>query len=96
MKAIKIIIGGAAFLLPDSHQFYEFPTYILQHKDAILQHIEAGKKFSIDPLTNHFEGLSDLKEFKRITGIIGYPFNAHDPDLYAIDRNVEIISEVEL
>ena len=84
MRAIKVNIAKSSFLLPDSHQFYDFPTYILQHKDQIEQHVKAGKKFASDPLTDHTIGLPDLSEFKRITGIIGYPFDSRDPTLYAL------------
>ena len=96
MKAIKIKIGGSSFLLPDSHDNYDFPAYILEHKKAIKSHIDAGKKLASDPLTDHFKGLADMSEFKQTTGIIGYPFNVHDPDLYAIDRDVEIVLEIDL
>ena len=96
MRAIKINIAGASFLLPESHQFYEFPTHILRHKAEIKQHIEASKKFSSNPLIDHPTKLPDLSEFKRITGIIGFPFDARDPDLYALDKGIEISLEVDL
>lgn len=94
MKAIKINIEGASFLLPDTHQFYEFPTYILKHKAEIKKHVEAGKKLASDPLTNHFQDLPDMSEFKRITGIIGYPITMHDIVLYALDQKVEVVLEI--
>ena len=96
MKATRIKIEGTAFLLPESHQSYEFPSYILKHKEAIKNHIEAGKKLVKDPLTDHFAGLQDLSEFKKVTGIIGFPFNQHDPSLYAQDRGIEILAELDL
>ena len=96
MRAIKIHVGEASFLLPDSHQFYEFPSYIVQHKEKILQHVTASKKFVNDPLTDHTADLPDLSEFKRITGIIGYPFNIHDVDLYVLDRKVHVTLEVRI
>lgn len=96
MLATKIKIGESCFLLPESHGDYEFPAYILEHKKAILQHIEAANKIEKDPLTSHFEGLPNMTAFVNKTGIIGFPFNAHDPVLYALDRGVEVVVEVEL
>lgn len=96
MLATKIKIGGSFFLLPDSHGDYEFPTYIVEHKEAILEHVMAGNKLKEDPLADHFDDLPDMTEFRRITGIIGFPFDAHDPDLFALDRGVEIVLEVEI
>lgn len=95
MKATKINIAGSSFLLPEAEN-YTFPTYIVRHKDAISAHVEAGRKFAADPLSSHFEGLPDVSEFKKITGIIGFPFSAHDPDLYALDKGFEVVLEVDL
>jgi hypothetical protein len=97
MKAIKITIDGAAFLLPDTHHYgYEFPTLVIEHRAAIAQHIEAGHKFATDPLTDHFAGLPDLTDFKQITGIIGFPLDMRDAEMYAALNSVEIVLEVEL
>lgn len=96
MRAIKIIIDGTSFLLPESHQFYDFPEYIKKHKSDIQLHIQAGKKAALSPSANHLSGLPDMSDFKRVTGIVGFPFNMHDPDMYALDRKIEITMEVEL
>ncbi|MFA5495544.1 MAG: hypothetical protein WC247_12265 [Porticoccaceae bacterium] len=96
MKAIKIRISGAVFLLPDTHQFYEFPAYINRHRDDIAAHVAAADKFSRDPLGDHFSGLPDLTDFKRVTGIVGFPFDLRDPDLYAANQGIEIVLEVDL
>ena len=97
MEAIRITIEGNPFLLPgDKNGFYEFPTYIQQHRAAVIEWIEASKKQLADPLADHMSGLPDLSEFKRVTGIVGFPLNAHDPDLYALDRGVRIVMDVQL
>lgn len=96
MKAIKIIIDDTSFLLPESHQFYDFPGYIKKHKSDIQLHIKAAGKAALSPSTNHAPELPDMSDFKRVTGIIGFPFNMHDPDMYALDRKIEITMEVEL
>lgn len=97
MKAIIIIINNSKFLLPGSHQFYEFPSYIEKHKDDIVKHIELGKKVAENPLIEHsFSSLPNLDDFKRITGIIGHPFDMRDPELYALDKSIEIVLEVTI
>jgi len=97
VEAIKITINGKSFLLPsEQNGFYEFPTFIIRHRAAIAKWIEASKGQVEDPLGDHMSGLPDMSEFKRITGIIGFPFNAHDPDLYALDRGIQVVMTVEL
>jgi len=96
-EAIKITINGKSFLLPgEQNGFYEFPTYIQQHRAAIVEWVEASKHQVKDPLGDHMSGLPDMSEFKRITGIIGFPFSAHDPDLYALDRGWNVVMEVDI
>lgn len=96
MQAILIKIDGTAFLLPDSHGGYEFPGYVLGHLARIRQHIDAVRRWAADPLGADLGSLPDLAEFKRVTGIIGWPLNSHDPQLYALDRGIEIVMELEL
>jgi len=95
MKAIKIKIAGAEFLLPESGG-YEFPAYILANKSLIEAHVAAGKKWLTNSMTDYSLGLPDATDFKSVTGIIGFPFDARDPNLYAIDRGIEIALEIEL
>lgn len=95
MKAIKIKIAGTEFLLPEKED-YEFPTYILAHKHLIEAYVAAGKAWSKDPLNDHFHGLPDASDFRATTGIIGFPFDAHDPNLYAADRQIDVVMAVEL
>ena len=95
MKAIKIKIAGTEFLLPESDS-YEFPAYILANKPLIAAHVAAGKKWLTDSMTDYFSDLPDATDFKSVTGIIGFPFDARDPNLYAIERGIEIALEIEL
>ena len=97
-KAIKIHVGGGTFLLPEPgpHSNYIFPTYILEHKDDIERLVEGGGDFAKDPLNFHSNSAQDLSTFRSKTGIIGFPFDARDPDLFAANEGVEILLEIEL
>lgn len=93
MKAIKLKINASSFLLPESHQFYEFPSYIQKHRSELLLYANAVRNFASDPMSDHFSTLPDMSDFKRITGIIGFPFDMNDADLYALDRKIQITME---
>lgn len=97
MKAIKIKIREAEFLLPETHSDYEFPSYILNNKEAIIQYIAKSKEVLKNPLADHnFNDTLNMDEFKKKTGIIGWPFDMRDINLFALDRNIEITAEIEL
>lgn len=102
MKAIKVQIENTAFLFPDGFDF-TFPDYVNDHLNTIRSYIHASNEMT-DAMKNY--GSTDtsnlqkrikllkaeLAEFKARTGIIGFPFNMHDVDLYVIDRHVEVVS----
>lgn len=95
MKAVKINIGGKSFLLPESHaDMYDF-EYIQANKANIIACIQAYEEWLKNPMSD-IPSSPDMREFKEKTGIIGAPFNLHDPDLYALDRGVEIEMEINL
>lgn len=91
MQAVKITIGGRDFLLPDTHaDNYDFPTYIEQHRTDIGVCIKAYNEWLKAPLSDMAE-TPNMAEFKKVTGIIGVPFDLRDPTLYALDRNIDIV-----
>lgn len=81
-EAIKIFVAGQAFLLPATHSDYVFPNYIREHVEAIAQHVIATDALDVQ--------LPDLGDFKRKTGIIGWPLSLHDVDLYIADRKIDV------
>lgn len=96
MRAVKITIKNKSFLLPDSHSDnYKFPGYINANQENIIKCIDAYDAWLPNPLQDMGE-TPDMSEFKEKTGIIGIPFNLHDVDLYILDRNVEILLQVDL
>ncbi|MET1256971.1 hypothetical protein [Aliikangiella maris] len=94
-KAIKITINGVAFLLPESHSNYEFPTYIIENKEKIIEYINQSKKIVNDWQNAKINSLPDLSIFKEKTGIIGFPLNAHDVELYILDRDIDVVFEMD-
>ncbi len=100
-SAIKITVGTHSFLLPETHSDYDFPGYIEQHLDLISRYIETIKTIEQCSGTPFSEEMgnaeirakflsSELKEFKEKTGIIGYPLDFKDVNLYAIDHKIDI------
>ena len=96
MQATLIKIADSKFLLPVSHSDnYEFPSYILENKQNVIDCVNAYKTWVKDTL-QPMPPMPDMKEFKEKTGIIGVPFDMRDVDLYIIDKNVDVVLEVEL
>jgi hypothetical protein len=96
-KAILIKIGNYKFLLPDSHADYNFPSYILEHKQKIFELCYAYEKNMENMLDIcKQKEYPDLKEFREKTGIIGCPFDMRDTELYALDKKIQITLEVDL
>ncbi|QIQ22135.1 hypothetical protein [Zophobihabitans entericus] len=96
-----IEIAGRKFLLPDTHNDYPFPQYIIEHKERIEELIQVnnkilklmGKPFSaeMEVEANKAKLLKhQLSVFIDKTAIIGFPFDSRDAELYAIDRKVNI------
>ena len=96
MQAILINIDRSKFLLPISHSDnYEFPSYIVENKQNIIDCIKAYKTWVKDTL-QPMPPMPDMAKFKEKTGIIGVPFDMRDVDLYIIDKNIDVVLEVEL
>ena len=96
MQAILINIDRSKFLLPISHSDnYEFPSYIVENKQNIIDRIKAYKTWVKDTL-QPMPPMPDMAKFKEKTGIIGVPFDMRDVDLYIIDKNIDVVLEVEL
>lgn len=97
MNVIRIRIAGAVFLLPDTHNDYAFPGYIIEHRELIAGAVELGQEVLAAPLDVHGAELSEaLKALKLRTGIIGFPFDLRDADLYALNRQLNVVLDVEL
>ncbi|HAS1203978.1 TPA: hypothetical protein I3821_004064 [Enterobacter cloacae] len=106
MRAVKIKIDDQFFLLPDGFD-YVFPDYINEHKPTIEQYIAAGKE-TIDAMKNYGKTdttelqkrtrllKNELAEFKARTGIIGFPFDSRDVDLYAASNAIDIVALFDL
>lgn len=96
MKAIKVHLGKSSFLLPESHwDNYQFPDYLIKHKEAVKKCVEAYEAWQINMLGD-MPPMPDMREFKEKTGIIGVPFDLRCIVLYEIDRNIEVDLEVNL
>ena len=96
MQATLIRINGSKFLLPVSHgDNYEFPSYIVENKQNIIDCVQAYKTWVKDTL-QPMPPMPDMKEFKEKTGITGVPFDMRDVDLYILDKNIDIVLEVEI
>ena len=96
MQAILINIDRSKFLLPVSHSDnYEFPSYIVENKQNIIDCVKAYKTWLKDTL-QPMPPMPDMKEFKEKTGIIGVPFDMRDVDLCILDKNIDIVLEVEI
>lgn len=106
MRAIKVQIEKSNFLFPDGFDFI-FPDYVNEHLPTIREYISAShemvaamKSLGSTDTTNLQKRIkllkSELGEFKSRTGIIGFPFNMHDVDLYVVDRQVHVVSFVNL
>ncbi|MFK4751452.1 hypothetical protein [Oceanobacter antarcticus] len=97
MNATKIRISGAEFLLPDTHSDYEFPTYIMEHRSEIQQKIAGAKMMLKNPMSyEQLVDIPDMTEFKQKTGIIGWPFDMRDVNLYELDRCINITMTINL
>ncbi|MBX8493142.1 hypothetical protein K5D42_25055 [Pseudomonas cichorii] len=99
MKVIRIQLAGTQFLLPEGHGDYEFPGYVLEHKARIEAYVTAFKAYARNMLTGSLPVMSDdLKAFRQRTGIIGYPFDMHDANLFALDpgRGVTVVLDLAL
>ncbi len=106
MKAIKVFMFGKSFLFPDGFDFV-FPDLILMHADTIEQYIKSSDEF-VEMCSNfnnpELENLqkrnqilkNELNEFKARTGIIGFPFDVKDVDLYIATNNIDVVSIIEL
>lgn len=102
MQAIKIRIDDHYFLFPDGFDFV-FPDYVNEHKDMIRKYMAAGKE-TLEAMKSY--GKSDttelqkrtrllkteLAEFKARTGIIGFPFDSRDVDLYVASNAIDIVA----
>ena len=96
MQAILIKIENSQFLLPVSHSDnYEFPSYILENKENIIQYVNVYKTLVKDTM-QPMPPIPNMQEFKEKTGIIGVPFDMRDVDLYVLDKGVDVVLEVQL
>lgn len=51
MRAVRIKIHGRSFLLPEQYSDnYDFPDYIIENKDNIINRIEAYNAWLPNPL----------------------------------------------
>lgn len=108
MDAIKVTLGGTSLLLPDSHSDnYEFPTYIIENKELIKNLVDAGNeiiKHTSNPFSKEMDAAEkkakelsqQSKKFKEVTGVIGWPFDMRDADLYAAQNNINVILSMSL
>lgn len=98
MQATLITLAGMQFLLPADKSDYEFPSYVLKHKPQIERLLVMADHALSNPLADPLPGPTreEMREFRERTGIVGYPIDLHDPVLYAVDRQIEIILEVNL
>lgn len=107
VTAVKIIIDSYSFLLPDTHEGYEFPGYVLQHKGLISDYILASKMVlsaASEPFSVEMQTASDtvamlkkqLVEFKERTGIMGFPFDLKDVDQLILANNIDVAATVDL
>lgn len=92
-QAIQLNINGHSFLISESCECEM--EYIRSERNNIIKCIEAYEKWLKNPLSD-MPPHPDMTEFKEKTGIIGAPFNMHDATLYALDRNIEIVAEIEI
>ncbi|MBE3211088.1 hypothetical protein IM288_21795 [Enterobacter cloacae complex sp. P32C] len=102
MQAIKIRIDDHIFLFPDGFDFV-FPDYVNEHIATIRQYIAAGKE-TIEAMKNYGKTdttelqkrtrllKTELAEFKARTGIIGFPFDSRDVDLYVKNNNIDVVA----
>lgn len=107
MSVIQITIEGTKFLLPVEEDGYVFPTYILEHREQIVELIKKGdallSKLS-DPFSQDAElaqeefnfAKQQLRVFIETTKIIGTPFDLRNPDLVIIDQNLTVELEIDL
>lgn len=106
MQAIKVRIDDHYFLFPDGFDFV-FPDYVNEHKSTIRMYIAAGKE-TIEAMKNYGKTdttelqkrtrllKSELAEFKARTGIIGFPFDSRDVELYAASNGIDIVAFFDL
>ncbi|WP_261666909.1 hypothetical protein [Erwinia mallotivora] len=106
MKAMIVKIHNQNFLLPDGFD-YVIPDFIDEHADLIAQYIDVANEIlrelcnnplaHIPNLTNKSKILQqELSEFKARTGIIGFPFDNRDVNLYVLDRKIDVVATLEL
>lgn len=96
MKAILLKIDDHKFLLEENAGNDQSMSYILSNKELLRSIIKEGEEV-VENLMGYNPKLTlEIKEFKEKTGIIGYPFNMHDVDLYIIDRNIDVVLEVNI
>ncbi|TDB42073.1 hypothetical protein [Photorhabdus luminescens] len=107
MQYVLININNCKFLLPEPIGDYEFPSYILKHKQLIIDYIEVSNsmlKYGGEPFSEEMQQCDNrakhiryqLADFKAITGIVGFPFDMRDVDLYIINNSLNIASEFNI
>lgn len=64
-------------------------------KENIQACIQAYKKWLKNPLQD-MPAHPDMSDFVKKSGVIGAPFNLHDPFLYAADKGIHIELEVDI
>lgn len=99
MQAKKIIVGGKAFLLPDSHwSRYNLDDEYAGKLKSIIEYVLNEIKTEDNPLLRHIPN-PDFNEIKQTTSIIGYPFTGVEGlnvDIFAKNQGIEIVDTIYL
>lgn len=98
---------GEQFLLPCDNAPYKFPDFIIKNRELIKELLQVRKDiYSLmsEPFSKKMR-LAEARahalknkrdEFKKITGVIGSPFDSRDVNLFLASNSVTIEMDYKL